>query len=260
MRLEAGFFCDAAARCGFMGVWMRQVFAQWRQARRERLFDEGIRSFEINPRWALFLHWTRLAAIIVLGVVLLTMLFAPEAVYGEVSDWVAAEPHPAVFLLAAGLLPVIGFPITVVKVLAGIQYGFFGGLAALALVMPLNLAVTYPVANFVLDADSKERLALFQGKFTFLQKDRLLWPMALLFAVPGPPHLLKNCWAALSGLDFFRYMLLGSMVHVLVSIPYVAWGMSLASGNTKGVIALTVLLAAAVFCARWFYGKRRARL
>ncbi|MDI6797095.1 MAG: hypothetical protein QMD09_09120 [Desulfatibacillaceae bacterium] len=236
-------------------------FVRGRQADSNGAPDEnGQEPLELRPHWALFLHWTRLGAIIFLGVVLLTTLYVPEAVYGEVADWIANEPHPAIFLLAASLLPVMGFPITVVKVLAGIQYGFFGGMAALALIMPLNLAATYPVANFLLDKGSKEKLALFQGKFPFLKKDRLVWPMILLFAVPGPPHLLKNSWAALSGLDFFRYLLLGSIVHVLVSMPYVAWGMSLAEGNTRGVIALTALLAAAAFFARWFSGRRRNRL
>jgi uncharacterized membrane protein YdjX (TVP38/TMEM64 family) len=150
-----------------------------------------------------------------IGIVLLFVLISR---FGG-SQWkeaMSALPAPAL-LLCFALLPLTGFPVTLVLVAVGARFGFGLGLAITAGAIAIHLSASYPLAGLV----RKPVTALLKKAGWTLPKldERTAWPFSLwLSLAPGLSYALKNYTSPLAGVPFGTYFLTYFPVHLCTSV------------------------------------------
>lgn len=147
-----------------------------------------------------------------LGLFGLLLLIGLGLVVWAGTDWdVWAERltnlHPAAFLGAMSLLPVIGFPISAFYFFAGVIYGWAFGIPLCMTALAINMSLSYVFTRTLLRAPLSE-LVLKRGLTlpsvkTPINQFRVTF---LLRTVPGPPFSLQNYLLALAGIPFGIYL------------------------------------------------------
>lgn len=174
------------------------------------------------------------------------------AVYDLVAVVRSEQTSPATFFALMAVLPILGFPISVFLVVAGLKFGLLVGLAVSAAVMPIHLAAAYLLAGRLLH-DPIRRLAVKIGyeiprvpdasaaSFTFV-----------FFAVPGIPYALKNLLLPLGGIPFRLYFITGWIVQWVMGIPFMGVGDGVARMNPYMLGVFVVLMVVGYLVVRWF--------
>lgn len=115
--------------------------------------------------------------------------------------------HPAAFLGAMSVLPVIGFPISAFYFFAGVVYGWALGIPLCMTALAINMSLSFVFTRTLLRAPLSELvrrrgLSLPSVK-TPANQFRVTF---LLRTVPGPPFSLQNYLLALAGIPFGIYL------------------------------------------------------
>lgn len=132
----------------------------------------------------------------------------------EVQSWMASLHGGMVFLLMS-LLPLIGFPVSILHVVAGARFGEWWGLGAAGLSVIVNLLLTYWIGHSFL----RRPLAAFFRKTKYKQPEvpkGAYASFSLLTAlVPGIPYTAKNYLLVLSKVPFKPYFWVCFPVHTI---------------------------------------------
>lgn len=154
--------------------------------------------------------------VIALGI---AALFALITHFGGGDRWkemMNALP-PAALLACFAVLPLTGFPVTLLLLAVGARFGFWPGLAATAGVTAVHLLASYPLSGFV----RRPVTALLKKAGWNLPRldRRSAWPFSTWLALaPGLSYALKNYTPALAGVPFSIYFLTYYPVHVVTSV------------------------------------------
>ncbi len=156
--------------------------------------------------------------------------------------------HPAVFILLMALAPVVGVPISIFLVLAGVRFGTWQGILLMAATMPVNMIICYLLSRGLLERFIR-RVAADRGyELPQFPPDRVV-PYSLIFvAFPGPPYSLKCYILPLLGVPFWHYLWISWVVEAALGIPFVGFGGAAARTNFTlsalfvGVFVLIYLL------------------
>jgi uncharacterized membrane protein YdjX (TVP38/TMEM64 family) len=123
----------------------------------------------------------------------------------------------AVLLLCLALLPLTGFPVSLMLVAVGARFGFWPGLAAAAVAIPIHLCLSYPLSGLF----RRPITALVtKAGWTLPTLDRkTAWPFTTWLAfVPGVSYTLKNYTPPLAGVPFGIYFLAFYPVHLCTAV------------------------------------------
>lgn len=164
----------------------------------------------------------------------------------------------ALFIALFFILPLAGFPISLLLIAAGVKFGSAGGILAFSLTVPLHLLACFGLSHSLLRPVITAFLARrnIRMPIPLAEARRLGWAAAFL-AVPSVSYSIKNYLLALSGLPFRYYFGLGWIIHTLVGLPFIILGES-ASENVLLFFAGFILLSAAGYgVSRWIAGKVR---
>lgn len=200
--------------------------------------------------------WGRvIAAFLVIGTV--AALFYH---YGDVEavHHAAGRLNAGVAFALLALLPLVGFPASILHVAAGIRFGGKLGLALVALSILLQLLASYAIVH------------IWRDRF-----DRLRWlrrvreqlptgahPSVCVLAVllPGAPYAAVNYSLPLIGVPLRIYLLCCLPLHVLRSTVTVLFG-DQSSQLTATRLALLVGYGVLIFVASWWtYRRVRSQL
>jgi uncharacterized membrane protein YdjX (TVP38/TMEM64 family) len=159
-----------------------------------------------------------------------------EAVHGM--------PAPAL-LICCMVLPLTGFPVTVLLVALGARFGVAAGLGITALTITIHLCASYPLAGLLrrpvvrlLDSAGWELPTLDRGT---------AWTFALWLALaPGLSYALKNYTSPLAGVPFRVFFPIYLPVHLATSIIGLMLGG--ATMDFSWPLAAGLLVYAAVLC------------
>ena len=172
-------------------------------------------------------HSMKLAA----GLVLMALagwLFLHRAEISRDSVMAYGKGLPAFAFIAAFLvLPLLGFPITVFLVLAGIRFGLAGGMAISAVAIVGHHLAAYPLARKWF----KDR-----GQVGFT---------AIFAAIHGPPYFVKLYLLALTNIPFRIYLGVGAPIYILFGLIPVGAGSSVRTVNPVWIYAALGALTAA---------------
>jgi uncharacterized membrane protein YdjX (TVP38/TMEM64 family) len=163
------------------------------------------------------------------------------------------------FWLLAGfiLLPLAGFPVTVFLVLAGVRFGFWGGMGATLLAMWLHHLLAYYVIQTWFRERVKASLERAGYPVPDLKKKNQLLFTLFFAAFMGPPYIVKVYSLALTNLPFRIYSGVTLPVYLLLGSVKVAAGSAAVMLDATWVYIIIGLMILLAGITRWL-GKRYA--
>ncbi|MEO6994366.1 MAG: hypothetical protein ABI273_12100 [Lacunisphaera sp.] len=157
---------------------------------------------------------------------------------------------PLAFLLLT-VLPLLGFPVSVLHVTAGIRFGVARGLALVALSILIQLLASYALVHW--------RESYFKRRFQKIRAEipsgahRAVTIFTLL--VPGVPYFAKNYVLPVIGVPLRTYLAWGFPIHVAQSVIAVVLG-DQSDHLTSLRVAVMVGYYAATLAASWWAFRR----
>lgn len=187
------------------------------------------------------------AGILIVAVLVVVVVIQYPDLLPKVESTLRQSTPLPVFLLLFALLPLVGFPISVLCVMAGARLGLGWGLAVLVLLMPLHLAGTLAISRLLRTTLSrmldKRGISLPQ----LPDKGRISW-MTLFSLIPGLSYTIKNYVLCLAGVKLRDLLLVVWPVQALQCAPLVLVGGSVSTGSIAplvgGVLLFIAFLAA----------------
>lgn len=187
----------------------------------------------------------------IVGFYYLSHLISLEVVHAQ-----AEKLNAAVAFSLLTILPLFGFPVSVLHVTAGIRFGVAWGLPLVALSILLQLLASYGLVHW--------QQKFFARKFQDLRKE--IPPGAhgavTLFTLllPGVPYFAKNYVLPLAGVPLRTYLLWCFPIHVARSAIAVIFG-DQSDHLTPARIAWLVGYGALVLTASWWaYRQMKAKV
>jgi uncharacterized membrane protein YdjX (TVP38/TMEM64 family) len=132
--------------------------------------------------------------------------------------------NPVVLLVLMAVLPVFGFSIAVVYVIAGAKFGLLWGGAAIALVTTIHLVATHALARSLLRPRIERHLLRHRGRVPHLPRGEEASFSTMVALVPGLPYFARNCALALTHIPLRTYFWICLPLYVLRSYVTLSLG------------------------------------
>lgn len=128
------------------------------------------------------------------------------------------------FLAALFVLPLVGFPITPLLVVAGIRFGFAGGMALAAGAIFFHHVVAFRVTHGWFRVRLRNRLARAGYGIPAIDPKHQAWFTALFAAIHGPPYAAKLYLLALTDVPFRIYLWVGAPIYAFFCVVPIGAG------------------------------------
>jgi len=163
----------------------------------------------------------------------------------------------AEFLAAFLVLPLLGFPISIFLVLAGIRFGLGGGMAVAAGCMLFHHFAAFRIAHGGFRQRVRQRLERAGYAIPGIKTGHRVWFTALFAAIQGPPYIAKLYLLALTDIPFRIYCWVGAPVYILFCLIPVGVGSAMTRFDTTWIYLLAAVSPVLLFVG---YRLRRRRL
>jgi uncharacterized membrane protein YdjX (TVP38/TMEM64 family) len=150
-----------------------------------------------------------------------------------------------VFLAGMSLLPLVGFPLSALWVLAGVTYGMGDGFLLILAGMAINFALAYQISNRWLRGPISR---LFEKRGIRIPEAQPSEYIKLTIAIrifPGLPNFMQSYLLGLANVPFRTYYFFSFPPQIAYAVGFVLFGDSLV--NMKGgglLLAVSILVAA----------------
>jgi uncharacterized membrane protein YdjX (TVP38/TMEM64 family) len=194
------------------------------------------------------LWWFVISAALGVAAVVSIVLFT-DITLANVTDWVGGLNAAAVVPLMA-LLPIGGFPIVVVYLVAGARFGPVWGGVVVAGATTVHLLGTYLIARSFLRAPLQRFVERRNVHLPQVPEDEQAAICLIAALVPGLPYVVRNYALALAGVRLKYY--LGVCLPVYVARSYVTillGDMSADPTRTKIIVLVVVDVLKVAICA-----------
>lgn len=197
---------------------------------------------------------------LIVGVAVLTALGALTLLYRSIDierlHGLARQVNGGVVFLALTLLPLVGFPVSVMHAVAGVRFGFALALPLVALSILLQLLLSYALV--------RAAPGFFARKLEPLRRrlpHAAHWPLSLFtLLLPGAPFFAQNYVLPLVGVPLRIFLAVALPLHLLRSVIGVTFG-ELSDRLTLGTMAGFAVYGVSVMLACGFAFRRlRERL
>jgi uncharacterized membrane protein YdjX (TVP38/TMEM64 family) len=191
-----------------------------------------------------------IVAVVALGAAAIGLiLLYTDLSWANVTDWIARLNPVAVVPLMA-LLPIAGFPIAIVYLVAGARFGPVGGGIVVAFATVVHLLGTYLIARSFLRAPLQRFIERRHLHFPSIPEDEQPAICLIAALVPGLPYVLRNYLLALAGVRFRYYFWVCLPIYVARSYVTILLGnMSNDPSGRKLVILVIVDVLKVAICA-----------
>lgn len=161
------------------------------------------------------------------------------------------------FLAALFLLPLVGFPITPLLVVAGIRFGLAGGMALATGAIFLHHVIAFRVTHGWFRVRLRNRLARAGYGIPAIDAKHRAWFTALFAAIHGPPYAAKLYLLALTDVPFRIYLWVGAPIYAFFCVVPVGAGSAVNTLKPWVIYALVGMSIALM--AAGFLLKRRCK-
>jgi uncharacterized membrane protein YdjX (TVP38/TMEM64 family) len=155
------------------------------------------------------------------------------------------------FLLAWLILPLVGFPISIALLAAGMKLGMVASFALLIVGMGIHTVAAWYLAHGMLREKLQHWLQRTRFDLPTIPRKHQVWFTALFVTVPGLPYGVKLYSLALTDLPFVRYLWIVWLFHVLNSIPFVGLGAAAATVSPLWLFVFAVLAIGTIVGTKW---------
>jgi uncharacterized membrane protein YdjX (TVP38/TMEM64 family) len=194
-----------------------------------------------------------LAAVVYWAVTSFDIVSELRRIVSDVAGLVRSDTtSPTVFIALMTVLPIVGFPISLFLVAAGLKFGLPGGLIVSAFLMPVHLVAAYLLAGRLLHDPIRRWVFKTGYEIPRVPHASAMTFTFVFFALPGLPYALKNLLLPLGGIPFRTYFFTGWIVQWVMGIPFMGVGDSLARMNPYILGAFVGLLIVGYLLIRWF--------
>ena len=167
----------------------------------------------------------------------------------NVTDWIDTLNPVAVIPLMA-FLPIAGFPISVVYLVAGARFGPLWGGVVVAVITTVHLLGTYLIARSFLRAPLQRFIERKHAHLPEIPEDEQAAVCVIAALVPGLPYVVRNYLLALAGVKLRYY--LGVCLPIYVARSYVTillGDMSSDPSRTKIIVLVVIDVLKIAICA-----------
>ncbi|MBL9158122.1 MAG: VTT domain-containing protein [Verrucomicrobiales bacterium] len=162
---------------------------------------------------------------------------------------------PVVIVIAFFLLPLIGFPVSVLLVLIGLRFGVGWGMVLVTVGMLFHHLVVFAISRSWLREKMERRIASFGHRIPRIEERHRFWFTTIFASIHGPPYAAKLYLLALTNLPFRYYCGIGVPVYAGFSLIPVGAGKAITDLNAMTVGLILLGTVALFFLAHWL--KRR---
>ena len=184
--------------------------------------------------------WTIVAiAAAAIATVVLIVLYT-DVSWAAIINWIdGVSPIAALPLMA--VLPVAGFPITVVYLFAGARFGPGWGGLVVAGVTAAHLLGTYAIAGSFLRAPLRRFIERKHLHMPEIPEDEQVAVCVIAALVPGLPYVVRNYLLALGGVKLRYTMLVVLPIYVARSYVTILLGDMGSDPNTEKLLILLAI-------------------
>ena len=216
------------------------VHAKSRSARHQLLF--GLNEHKAKIWW--------LVAAVLLGLAGLGLVWRyTDLTLTDLTEWIDAQSAFVMIPLMA-VLPIGGFPISVVYLVAGARFGPYGGGVVVAVVTAVHLLGSYAIARSFLRAPLQRFIARRHAHLPEIPVDEQAAVCLIAALIPGLPYVIRNYILALSGVKLRYYFWVCFPIYVARSYVTILLG-NMGSDPSRNKILILVAVDAlkVVICA-----------
>ncbi len=160
------------------------------------------------------------------------------------------------FMTAFFFLPLVGMPISILLVVAGVRFGLWGGMGVATVGMFFHNFVAYHLVHHGLRDRLRRRIEKYGFDVPEIKPGNEIWFTLIFAAVHGPPYALKLYLLALTNISFRVYFWMGAPVYILFSLIPVGAGSAVMQLNAYWlygtVAAITLLTLGGIWLGRRF--------
>lgn len=158
---------------------------------------------------------------------------------------------PALLIAAFFVLPLAGFPVSVLLVVIGLRFGIAWGMIIVTLGMFFHLLVVHGIARSGMREKMRRRIAAFGYEIPPIKENHRLWFTTLFASIHGPPYAAKLYLLALTDLPFRYHCGIALPVYIGFSLLPVSAGKVVMNLDPIGVSAVVLAALALLLLGRW---------
>lgn len=169
-----------------------------------------------------------------------------EEINTWISHWVdEIESWPAyLFFLAMAILPLAGFPISALFIVASIRFGVAWGIPFSLAAVAVNMVLAYWVSKKALRGWIERMLLRWNYSIPVIKPENATkWIVAIRFC--GAPLMVQNYILGLARAPFWPYLVYSVISQIFFVVGFVVFGKSFVSGKMgTALMGLAVLIIA----------------
>jgi uncharacterized membrane protein YdjX (TVP38/TMEM64 family) len=194
------------------------------------------------------LGWLAALVVVAVGAAAL-VLYYTDLSWANVMEWIDGLNPIAVLPLMA-VLPIAGFPISIVYLVAGARFGPIWGGVVVAAVTVAHLLGTYLIARSFLREPLRRFIERRHAHLPQIPEDEQAAVCVIAALVPGLPYVIRNYLLALAGVKFKYYFWVCLPIYVARSYVTILFGnMSNDPSRTKIIVLIGVDVLKVLICA-----------
>ncbi|RYD34715.1 MAG: hypothetical protein EOP87_08680 [Verrucomicrobiaceae bacterium] len=201
----------------------------------------------------------KIAAWVVVAGLLGWLLYANRESINKEAIIAYGKSLPAAwFVLAFLILPLVGFPLSIFLILAGIRFGLGWGMAVTTACIYFHHLAGYWISHSYLN-ERLRRLAEKRGhKVPEIDEGNRVWYTILFASVHGPPYAFKLYLLALTGVPFRIYCWVGGTVYILFCFIPVGAAAAAVHMDVTWIYVGIVVISAGVLLGKWIRKRKQA--
>lgn len=186
----------------------------------------------------------------------------------EIKTWISGwvdeiKTWPAyLFFLATAVLPLTGFPISPLFIIASIRFGVAWGIPFSLAAVAINMVLAYWLSNKVLHGWIERLLRWWDYSIPRIkQENASKWILAVRFS--GAPLVVQNYLLGLAHAPFWPYLVYSVISQSFFVVGFVVFGESFVTGKMgTALVGLAVLIFAFIVVAllRARYAQSKTKL
>ena len=158
---------------------------------------------------------------------------------------------PSLIIAAFFILPLLGFPVSVLLVLIGLRFGVVRGMGIVTVGMFFHLLVAYGIAQSGLREKIRRRIASFGHGIPRIKENHRLWFTTLFASIHGPPYAAKLYLLALTDLPFRYHCGIALPVYIGFSLLPVSAGKAVMNLNPLVISVIVIASLGLLLFGRW---------